>query len=868
MILLEALRNIFLVPLELVFEVIFTIALKITHSEGLAIIMLSLAINTLVLPLYKRADELQAEERRVQAKMADRIKRIKKTFKGDERFFMLQEYYRINNYKPIYALKSSASLLLQIPFFAAAYDFLGVRASGRLSGVGFLFFDNLGAPDGLISLGSFNINALPFLMTLVNILAGYIYTKYANDISNKTAMRTYILALVFLVLLYNCSTALLIYWTMNNVYSLAKSIIMNNSKVHGSEKAFPSGFPRHFFKFGNSMRSLSARDNNSLFFMSLLFMSVITGLLIPLAYLSASPEEFISVADPQNPLHYLLSSFFVSIGFFVFWPSVFYYLADKRKRFFFSVLMLCFSACSAVNYLLFGKDTGTISTSLIFEKGLSYTLSNKLLNLLAIIAVSAACIFLCKYKKSLTIVLVVSIMAFLTISVIDAKKVQDTYVSVMGRFDDYSKENAPKITLSADGKNVVVIMLDRASSGYIPYAFNENPELIEQYDGFVYYPNTMSFGQNTLTASSALFGGYEYTPERMDARADETLAAKHDEALKVMPKVLSNYGYNTTLMDIPFPGWSWTKDYSTFKEIDNCEYYFPKDYYSSGTESNINMENRRNRNLFIYSIFRCSPLCLQEFIYDNGAYLSVDTEEYDKYDFMENYKVLENLSNMTELSNSYSGSLFLIDNEATHDVSNIRGPELSNYRFEEGYYISDGENELYLWSKYQAACYECLVASLKELGNYLDYLREIGVYDNTRIIIVSDHATFLNLFMDLKADDFDAEWYNCLLLVKDFDSTGFSTDNEFMCNADVPTIAFKGIVDNPINPYTGRPIDSKQKYEDIYVNYASYYSNEILWNPDYNKGNTFNYADDCVWYKLINRNIFVHDNWVPVDKPG
>ena len=63
MIILEILRNIFLAPLELIFEVIFTIAFNITHSEGLAIIILSLVVSTLVLPLYKRAEAIEQEQR-------------------------------------------------------------------------------------------------------------------------------------------------------------------------------------------------------------------------------------------------------------------------------------------------------------------------------------------------------------------------------------------------------------------------------------------------------------------------------------------------------------------------------------------------------------------------------------------------------------------------------------------------------------------------------------------------------------------------------------------------------------------------------------------------------------------------------------
>ena len=58
----------------------------------------------------------------------------------------------------------------------------------------------------------------------------------------------------------------------------------------------------------------------------------------------------------------------------------------------------------------------------------------------------------------------------------------------------------------------------------------EKPELAEKFDGFTYYPNTISFGTATNLGSPALFGGYEYTPERINQRSTETLAVKHNEA--------------------------------------------------------------------------------------------------------------------------------------------------------------------------------------------------------------------------------------------------------------------------------------------------------------------------------------------------
>jgi len=850
-IILEILRNIFLAPLELIFEVIFTIAFNITHSEGLAIIILSLVVSTLVLPLYKRAEAIEQEQREKEKELSFWTEHIKHHFKGDERYMMLDAYYRENHYNPIHRLKSSISILLQIPFFMAAYDLLGVRAANRFRGVDFLFFTDLSTPDNFLALGSIAINVMPILMTLINILATYIYTR---GLPAKTVLRSLILPLIFLIALYNSPLALLLYWTMNNLYSLVKTIIIKNSQKRSAEvqplkaKTEPAG------------PVLGQKAGAALFVLAAFFMSVLTGLLIPLAYLSASPEEFINVTDPQNPLRYLLSSFFVAVGFFVVWPGVFFYLAKPKLRNVFTILMIGASAFSAVDYLFFGTNTGTINTTLVFDRAPEYPVTDMILNALIVVVIIAVCIYVSRFKKALTVVFAAIILTTLTISVINAKKVQDSYASVISQIDVYRDMESPKITLSSTGDNVMVIMLDRAVAGYIPYVFNEYPELKEKFDGFVYYPNTVTFAQNTLKTTSALFGGYDYTPEQIDARADETLAVKHDEALKVLPEILSNEGYVTTLMDLPFPGWNWNGDYSSFKDIDNCFAYYPKDFYNSNSEASINAENRRNRNMFMYSIVRCAPLCLQGMIYDDGDYLSVQEDYYGIIDVFENYMVLKKLEEMTVLSDDYQGSLFLIDNETTHDVTTI-------VDFEGSYYISDGSKELEVSTFYQAATYECLVISMVELGNYMDYLKANGVYDNTRIIIVSDHGADIQIFDELQFEDVNGEWYNCLLMVKDFGSSGFTTDDSFMTNADVPAIALDGIVEDPVNPFTGNPIDTLPKNEGVFVSFSDS-PDEKLWNPDLNNGNTFYYDEDCIWFKITGGDIFNEDNWVPIEKPG
>ena len=164
----EMLYSFFLMPIQLLFELVFSYAYMLTGEDpGLAIIALSLAINLLVLPLYRRADMMQEEERILEAKLHDGVAHIKKTFHGDEKTMILQTYYRQNNYSPLYVLRSAVSLFLEIPFFIAAYQFLSGLTI--LNGVSFGPISDLSKPDGLIPLGGLSVNLLPILMTAMEL---------------------------------------------------------------------------------------------------------------------------------------------------------------------------------------------------------------------------------------------------------------------------------------------------------------------------------------------------------------------------------------------------------------------------------------------------------------------------------------------------------------------------------------------------------------------------------------------------------------------------------------------------------------------------------------------------------------------------
>ena len=63
------LETVFIGPLKLIFEIIFQFALKFVKNPGFAIIFLSLAMNFLVLPLYRRADAVQEEAKDLENKL-------------------------------------------------------------------------------------------------------------------------------------------------------------------------------------------------------------------------------------------------------------------------------------------------------------------------------------------------------------------------------------------------------------------------------------------------------------------------------------------------------------------------------------------------------------------------------------------------------------------------------------------------------------------------------------------------------------------------------------------------------------------------------------------------------------------------------
>jgi len=214
------LELIFIAPLRFLMNLVLQGAVSLVNNVGVSVIALSLVVNTALLPLYRLAEKWQNAERRLQRALAPRLAAIKEAYKGELRHRKTAELYREFNYHPIKSLRISFGFLIQIPFFLAAYTLLSHNP--MLEGVSFLFMMNLALPDAAFGFKDLSINLLPLIMTFLNAISSFVY---ARNFGIGEKIKLLVVAAVFLLLLYNSASGLVLYWTASNFYSLVKNLL-------------------------------------------------------------------------------------------------------------------------------------------------------------------------------------------------------------------------------------------------------------------------------------------------------------------------------------------------------------------------------------------------------------------------------------------------------------------------------------------------------------------------------------------------------------------------------------------------------------------------------------------------------------------
>jgi len=173
-------------------------------------------MNMILWPLYVITERWQAAERRVQTRLQPKLLEIRQAFSGEERFAMVHTLYRQVGYHPIYALRSSLRMLIQVPFLLAAFQLLSEL--DPLKGASWWVFDDLMKPDGLLG----GVNLMPLVMTGISILSIFFYRP---RFGTKETWQFLIISGLFLVLLYPSPVALVLFWTFNILSSLLMNVV-------------------------------------------------------------------------------------------------------------------------------------------------------------------------------------------------------------------------------------------------------------------------------------------------------------------------------------------------------------------------------------------------------------------------------------------------------------------------------------------------------------------------------------------------------------------------------------------------------------------------------------------------------------------
>jgi hypothetical protein len=320
-----------------------------------------------------------------------------------------------------------------------------------------------------------------------------------------------------------------------------------------------------------------------------------------------------------------------------------------------------------------------------------------------------------------------------------------------------------------------------------------------------------------------------------------------------MPRIFAEAGFEVTVTDPPYPNYSSQDDLRIYDEYPGINALITDSQYTDiwMKEHNLNSLSTSaiiKRNLFWYSLFKTMPLAFRRGIYLQGDWCAPSLRQKIALT-INGYAVLDYFPRLTGFQPKKENTALIMVNNTTHEFSFFEAPE-----YRPATVINNYGNSPYR----KETAYHTNMASLKRLGGWLDFLKENGVYDNTKIIVVADHGSSENHVVNVVLP-FNVNNYNPLLLVKDFNASGeLRTDNTFMTNADVPALAFENSIDTPVNPFTGKAISSDMKKDPLYI--------AISGSLHLEDPNTTRLTLNPKMDYYVHDNIFDPKNWEKVEK--
>ncbi len=738
-------------------------------------------------------------------------------------------------------------------------------------------------------------------MTLVNVISSIIYTK---GFPLREKIQLHVMAVLFLVLLYNSPSGLVLYWTLNNVFSLIKNLfckLKNPLKVfYFIVVSFFVGFAIYYIfcltkrtdvtfekkllvgastfcvmllplvkRFiqdfvGPQLKSFNQNKKykNQIFLITCIGLFLLAGIFIPSSLTQSDPVSFSFVDNFTSPLEFLHFPLLQAMGFFLVWIPVVYLLISCSKRNLFTWIMLSIFLIAIINVFILQGNYGFITSALQFTVNIPEVpaVGTLLLDCVVVLGISIATLFLikCKCFKAifLTLVLISTSLLVMGISnyISTQKSFKELSISIASSEKNGSEEMiSPLFNLSKTEENVLVMLIDMAVGDYAPYVFQELPETKKQFAGFTFYPNTVSSGTVSAAGTFAPYGGYEYTVDNIVDEKNNISHQKTSEVAEILPHLFLKEDFTATMIEVPADYGDTSQPADLEKVMDTIPLVDriklnPSLYKNEWKKDNLKEAGKKSileTTLINFSMFRMFPPSFRGGLYTDGYWWKISNFMTERFfdGFMTEYAVLHYLPELTDTTNT-KGSFTYFYNATPHMPVDSKYIASSD--------ISSSVVPIQFDDQHTNRLYNANYLTYEALGKFFDYLRANDVYDNTRIILVSDHggSVYTPSF-----DEFDIglrpAHLNCILMMKDFySSEPIKTDMTFMTNADVPQMALQDIVENPVNPFTGKSLLETEK-EDSFTMYQV---------NGWSKGKIENYN---IWN--VKENIFDPDNWTRVE---
>ncbi|MEW6054298.1 MAG: membrane protein insertase YidC [Nitrospirota bacterium] len=199
---------------------------QVSGNYGWAIVLLTTVVRIPFIPLINKSQKSMKKMQEIQPKMAELREKYKKDPQRMQKETM--ELYKTHKVNPI---GGCLPILLQIPVFFALYKILLIAI--ELRGAPFmLWIKDLAAPDSLFGhipaaiplIGGFAVGPLPILMGATMVIQQKMTPTTLDPTQNKIMM---LMPVVFTFLFLNFASGLVLYWLMNNIFSIAQQFYVN-----------------------------------------------------------------------------------------------------------------------------------------------------------------------------------------------------------------------------------------------------------------------------------------------------------------------------------------------------------------------------------------------------------------------------------------------------------------------------------------------------------------------------------------------------------------------------------------------------------------------------------------------------------------